>query len=110
MSDWKTICDIRDILPNSGRCALYKGQQVAIFRITSSDNDAFYAVENYDPLSDANVLSRGIVGSVGEKPVVASPVYKQRYCLETGQCLENDAVSLRTWRVRVEGETIQLAG
>ncbi|MEH6584212.1 MAG: nitrite reductase small subunit NirD [Halioglobus sp.] len=109
MSDWKDICHIEDIIPNSGRCALYEGQQIAIFRVRQSGNDALYAVGNYDPLSGANVISRGIVGSQGEQVVVASPVYKQHFCLSTGDCMEED-VSLKTWRVRLQGDRVQLAG
>ena len=67
MSDWKDICHIEDILPNSGRCALHAGEQIAIFRVCQSGNDALYAVENYDPISGANVISRGIVGSQGDQ-------------------------------------------
>lgn len=110
MSNWKDICTTDDILPNSGRCALYDGRQVAIFRISQSGNDEFYAVENYDPLSDANVISRGIVGSIGERPVVASPIYKQRFCLQSGECLEEEGVSLQTWEIRVLDDKVQLAG
>jgi nitrite reductase (NADH) small subunit len=109
MSDWKNICPLDDILPNSGCCALYKGSQVAIFRVQQSGNDALYAIDNYDPFAAANVISRGIVGSQGDKVVVASPVYKQHFCLETGNCVEED-VSLKTWQVRVHEGHVQLAG
>ena len=108
MSNWKDICHIEDILPNSGRCALHQGEQIAIFRVSQSGNDELYAVGNYDPLSGANVISRGIVGSQGERVVVSSPVYKQHFCLETGDCVEED-VSLKTWPVRLNGDTVQLA-
>ena len=109
MSNWTEICHVDDILPNSGRAALLKGQQVAIFRIQTSGNDTYYAVGNYDPKSDANVISRGIVGSQGDKRVVASPIYKQHYCLQTGTRLEDESVALDTWKVRVEGDRILLA-
>ena len=108
MIDWKNICRVDEILPNSGRCALHAGEQVAIFRVQESGNDTFYAVDNYDPLAQANVISRGIVGSQGDTLVVASPLYKQHYCLNTGACLEED-ISLKTWQVRVEGGIVQLA-
>jgi len=110
MSDWKDICETGDILPNAGRCARHGGRQVAIFRVRQGDRDAFYAVDNHDPFSGANVLSRGIVGSLGGKVVVASPVYKQHFCLETGQCLEEGEVKLKTWPVRVAGDRVQLSG
>ena len=109
MSNWTDICHIDDILPNSGRAALYQGQQVAIFRIRESGNEAYYAVGNYDPKSDANVIARGIVGSQGDKRVVASPIYKQHYCLQSGACIEDEAVTLPTWKVRVDGDRILLA-
>ena len=108
MSNWKDICRVDDILPNSGRCVLHAGKQVAIFRVQDSGDDTFYAVDNYDPLADANVISRGIVGSQGDTVVVASPLYKQHYCLTTGASLEED-VSLKAWRIRVEDGTVQLA-
>ncbi|AQA17170.1 nitrite reductase (NAD(P)H) small subunit [Halioglobus japonicus] len=108
MTNWTDICNVNDILPNSGRAALHEGEQVAIFRITRSGNDAFFAVANYDPCSGANVMSRGIVGNLGDKTVVASPVYKQHFCLDSGQCLEEDA-SLKTWPVRVDGDRVMLA-
>lgn len=109
MSDWKDICHIEDIVPNSGRCALYEGEQIAIFRVRQSGNDALYAVGNYDPISGANVISRGIVGSLGDQVVVASPIYKQHFCLSTGDCVEEEA-SLGIFRVRLQGDRIQLAG
>lgn len=108
MSDWINICKTDDILPNSGRCALLGEQQVAVFRVRENDKDRFFAIDNLDPFSGANVLSRGIVGNLGEKLVVASPVYKQHFCLETGACLEEN-INLRTWKVRVSGEQLQLS-
>ena len=109
MSHWNDICSIEDILPNSGRCALFKGEQVAIFRVRRSGSDAFFALANYDPFSGANVISRGILGSIGERMVVASPVYKQHFCLDTGDCLEQAETGLKTWPVRVEGDRVLLA-
>ncbi len=110
MSTWKTICKIDDVPENGGCCALIGQQQVAIFRVDEgAASSSFYAIDNHDPFSGANVLSRGIVGSLSDKVVVASPIYKQHFCLKTGQCLE-DEVQLRTWRVRAHGDELQLAG
>ncbi len=110
MSNWTDICSVADILPNAGRCALHEGEQVAIFRVSQGDSEAWFALSNFDPCSGANVISRGIVGSQGEHLVVASPVYKQHFRLDTGECLEEENVSLKTWPVRVEGDKVQLAG
>ena len=105
---WQDICPIEDIVPNAGRCALVKGEQIAIFRVKQSGNDAFFAIENHDPFSRANVLARGIVGSVAEKTVVASPIYKQHFCLETGVCLEDEDASVKTYPIKVEDGRIFL--
>ena len=41
-----------------------------------------YALDNFDPHSGANVLSRGIVGDLSGELVVASPVYKHHFSLD----------------------------
>ena len=107
MSQWADICSVDDILPNMGRCALLEGKQVAIFKVKSKE-EQFYAIENFCPFAEANVLSRGLVGSISDKVVVASPIYKQHFNLETGACLEDESVSVKTFSVRVEGNKVQL--
>jgi nitrite reductase (NADH) small subunit len=72
------------------------GRQIAIFRI----GDTLYALDNFDPASGANVLSRGIVGDLKGECVVASPLYKHHYSLVTGRCLEDSAKSFNVYPVR----------
>jgi nitrite reductase (NADH) small subunit len=95
---WSDVCAVDDIALDRGACALVDGYQVAIFR--TSPAGELYALSNYDPCSRAFVLSRGIVGSKGDVPKVASPVYKQNFDLRTGQCLDDPAVTVPTFRVR----------
>ncbi len=96
------ICKIDDIIPETGVCALVGGEQVAIFR---TQNDDVFAMDNFDPFSKANVISRGLLGSCeidGQKVrYVASPMYKQRFDLATGKCLDDERVSLRSYPVKV---------
>ena len=106
---WTTICKLTNILPFGGRCALLDGKQVAIFRIQENSKDTLYALSNYDPYSKANVLSRGLVGCLDGKLVITSPVHKHHFELSTGQCLEDENLSLETWKVQIEGEKVQLA-
>lgn len=103
-TQWITVCSIDRILPNTGVCALVNGEQVAIFRV----DKVLYAISNYDPFSKAFVLSRGIVGDRNGKPKVASPIYKQNFCLSTGQCLDDELVSLPIYPVRVVEEQVQV--
>ena len=86
MSEWVAVCRLNEIVPNTGVCALVNERQVAVFRL---DDDSVYAIENHDPFSRANVLSRGIVGDLKGELVVASPVYKQHFSLASGECLED---------------------
>jgi len=96
------ICSLEDIVPDTGVCALVAGEQVAVFRI----GDKVFAIGNRDPFSDANVLSRGIVGDLKGELVVASPIYKQHFSLVTGRCIEDDAVSVPVYRVVVDGPDV----
>ena len=96
-AEWKPICAFDDITPQTGVCALVDGKQIAIFRF----DDMVFAVDNYDPASQANVISRGMVGDLGGDPVVASPIYKHHYSLVTGRCLEDPDNSIAAYPVRL---------
>jgi nitrite reductase (NADH) small subunit len=98
---WHNIGSTEDLVLNSGVCALINDQQIAVFYIPGSGNDVF-AIGNYDPIGKANVLSRGIIGSLGEKLVVASPLYKQHFCLETGKCIQDDTICVPSFDTKVE--------
>ncbi len=102
---WTTVCPLDRIVPNTGVCALIEGEQVAIFRIGESE---VYAIANYDPFSEAFVLSRGIVGDRNGIPKVASPIYKQNFNLITGQCLDDETVSVASYPVQVVNGEIQV--
>jgi len=93
------VCRVDDIEVEGGVAALVGGEAVAIFR-THDGN--IHAISNYDPVACASVLARGIVGTRGEIPVVASPMHKQAYDLRTGQCLDDAAVRVPTYDVRVD--------
>jgi nitrite reductase (NADH) small subunit len=103
---WTRICALQDIVPNTGVCCLVAGAQVAVFRVGEADE--LYAVSNFDPFSRANVLSRGIVGDRAGRPKVASPIYKQNFALDTGECFDDPAVRLLTYEVRVFNENVEV--
>lgn len=105
---WVTVCSDTDLVSNSGVCALLNEQQIALFKIKSANDEQIFAVSNWDPIGKANVLYRGLLGSVADTKVIISPLYKQRYCLESGQCLDDDGVKLVVYPVRIEQNQIQL--
>jgi nitrite reductase (NADH) small subunit len=106
-AEWVDVCALADILPRTGVCALLGRKQVAIFRIGAGEE--LHALSNFDPFSKAFVLSRGIVGDRGGVPKVASPVYKQSFDLRTGQCLDDPAVRVRSYPVRVRGGRVEVS-
>ncbi len=102
----KILCGTRDLVANSGVCALHNEQQIALFYLPDTEEKIF-GLGNWDPLGKANVISRGIVGSVGDELVVASPLYKQHFSLKTGACLEEE-VSLPVYAVAIEDQNVVL--
>ena len=106
LETWSAVCALDDIVPDTGVCALLGKRQVAIFRIGAA---GLFAIDNYDPNAGAAVLSRGLVGSLGERIVVASPIYKHHFDLRSGECLEAPANSVTSYKVRVEDGTVWVA-
>lgn len=104
--NWTRVCEAKDLAPNTGVCALVDGEQIAIFY--SRHLDEVFAISNYDPIGKANVLSRGLICSQGEKICVASPLYKQHFDLRTGACLEEPENSVKAYSVKSEDGWISL--
>ena len=106
MSKWTEICQFDDLTANTGICALFEDEHVAIFYCQRTDQ--LYAVSNIDPIANASVLSRGIMASLQGDMYVASPLYKQHFNLQTGECLEAPEYQLKVYGVRRENNEIQL--
>jgi nitrite reductase (NADH) small subunit len=100
---WVDVCALEEILPDTGVAALVAGRQIAIVRVGEGVGDGaqVYALDNFDPFSHAFVIARGIVGDRAGVPKIASPIFKQSFDLGTGQCLDDPAVRLASYPVRV---------
>lgn len=107
MSQWIDICATDDLQPDSGVCALVEGKQIAIF-YTPQDN-AVYAIDNYDPIGKAYVLSRGLIGDIKGEPMISSPLYKQHFSLKTGQCFEDKTVKNDIYAIRIENDRVEVS-
>jgi nitrite reductase (NADH) small subunit len=106
VDDWRPVCRMAELEVERGATALVHGQAVALFR---THDDEVFALGNYDPFAKASVLARGIVGSRGDVPFVASPMHKHAFDLRTGHCLDDAGVCVPTFEVRV-AEGVVLVG
>ena len=103
---WTAVCRYDDLQPERGVAALVGGEQVALFR---AFDGTLYAIGNQDPFTGAFVLSRGIVGTRGGIPTVASPLHKQVFDLRTGVCLEDGTAAAGVFGVRVRDGVVEVA-
>ncbi|MRI34653.1 nitrite reductase (NAD(P)H) small subunit [Endozoicomonas sp. OPT23] len=94
---WNHVAHLDQLLPDLGGCVLVNDHQIALFHLAGK----VFALDNYDPFSCANVISRGLTGDLNGRLVVASPVYKQHFDLESGQCLEDENIRLNVYPVSV---------
>ena len=102
---WTAVCEYDRLEAERGVAALVDGVQVAIFRTFDGE---LFAIGNRDPIAGAQVMSRGIVGTRGGVPTVASPLHKQVYDLRTGECLDSPGVSVPTYPIRLDGNTVEV--
>jgi nitrite reductase (NADH) small subunit len=102
---WIAVCRYDDLQPERGVAALVDREQVAVFR---AFDGTLYAIGNQDPFTGAFVLSRGIVGTRGDIPTVASPLHKQVFDLRTGACLDDDTATAGVFGVRLRDGLVEV--
>lgn len=117
---WINICERADLIPNSGICAILPPmknmqksdaspraqEQLALFYLPVKKS--VYVCSNWDPIGKANVMYRGLVGSIDNEPMVASPLYKQHYSLLSGICFEQADLVLKTYESRFQDNILQI--
>ncbi len=94
---WTRICELDDVCPVPGFAPWSRAGKSPSFASPTQSTPS----DNFDPASEANVLSRGLVGDLKGERVVASPIYKHHYSLTTGRCLEDDTRTVHVHRAKV---------
>ncbi|WP_206485512.1 nitrite reductase small subunit NirD [Thalassotalea sp. G2M2-11] len=103
---WQTICQTQDLVKHSGVCALLENEeQIAIFQ---TDDQQAFSISNWDPAGKANVLYRGIIGDENGEIFVASPLYKERFSLQTGKCLDDEQLAVTSYQTRIINDNVQV--
>lgn len=97
-STWERACAVEELEPSFGEALMLQQRQIALVMVSPEE---IYAVCHRDPATSAYVIARGIVGSKGDRPTIASPLLKQVYDLGTGECLTDPTLSLRAYNTRV---------
>jgi NAD(P)H-dependent nitrite reductase small subunit len=103
---WLAVCRLDQLEPLWGEAALVGGEQVALLRLPDG---SVRAVDHADPATGAFVMARGIVGSRGGRTTIASPLHKDVFDLDTGECLTTPALRLPVWRSRVRDGVVEVA-
>jgi len=101
---WHDVCALEDLVEGTGVGALVSRRQIAIFQV----HGRVYALDNFDPASRANVLSRGLTGNLQGERVVASPVYKHHYALTSGRCIEDPTFNVTAYPARVTDGRVEI--
>lgn len=107
VSTWVDVIAETDLPTEIGVPALVGHTPVAVFR---THDGSVHALSNLDPKTGASVMARGIVGSRGDVPTVASPLYKNVFDLRTGRCLDDDSLALARFEARVRDGVVQVRG
>jgi nitrite reductase (NADH) small subunit len=102
---WTPICEVDRLPSDRGVTALVRGQAIAVFR---TPDGSVYAIGNHDPFSRVTTLGRGIVGTRGDVPFVASTAARQAFDLRTGRCLDDPSVSVPAYAVRIVDRVVHV--
>lgn len=90
--------------PEQGAAVLLPGRMsAAVFLL---HDGSLHAIGNVDPFYGAPVMCHGIVGDRAGAPTVASPLGKQVFCLRTGRCLDDPAVSVPVFGLSAEDDGV----
>lgn len=96
---WVEVGEVSDFPQDGGAAIKYGDVQIAVFNFTSRGQ--WFACQNMCPHKNAFVLSRGILGTMGETPKVACPLHKKPFSLETGESLSGEDFSVKVFPVKV---------
>ena len=99
------VCRVEDLEVERGAAALVHGQAIALFR---TPDGLVHALSNHDPYAHHSGLARGIVGCRGDVPFVASPRHGHAFDLRTGRCLDDAAVVVAVYEVRIDAGVVQV--
>ncbi|KAA5822349.1 nitrite reductase small subunit NirD [Algibacter amylolyticus] len=103
---WFKAAHINDFPKDGGACVKYKDLQIAVFNF--SRLSTWYACQNLSPYKEEMVLSRGMIGDHKGIPMVACPLHKKTFSLETGENLNGELEPIAIYPVKIEEENVYI--
>lgn len=103
---WFKAAHVSDIPENGGACVKLDDLQIAVFYFKS--RQAWYACQNLCPHKLEMILARGIIGDKNGEPKVSCPFHKKSFSLITGENLNDEDYSIKTYPVKVEHDYVYI--
>lgn len=97
---WFRAALVEEFPENGGACVKYQDQQIAVFHFKKRNQ--WYACQNLCPHKQQMILAKGIIGDTCGEPKVACPFHKKSFSLITGENLNGEDYSLKTYPVKIE--------
>jgi nitrite reductase [NAD(P)H] small subunit len=95
----RTVCRFSQLPDGRGHLVEVDGETIALFRVGGE----VFALDNTCPHRNGPLAFGDLRGST-----VFCPLHAWPFDVRTGQCEEFPGVSVRTFRVRVEGDDVQI--
>ncbi|MCG1035190.1 nitrite reductase small subunit NirD [Polaribacter sargassicola] len=103
---WFKAASVNDFPKDGGACVKYKDLQIAVFNFKRLNK--WFACQNLSPEKGEMVLSRGMIGDHKGIPMVACPLHKKTFSLETGENLNGDIEPIATYPIKIEKENVYI--
>jgi len=105
-TQWVKVANVQEVPADGGIAIKYGAAQIALFNFASRGE--WYASQNQCPHMSDMVLARGLIGDQAGQPKVACPQHKKTFSLKTGECLSGDQLKVRTFPVKIDGDSVYL--
>ncbi|WP_299108492.1 nitrite reductase small subunit NirD [uncultured Winogradskyella sp.] len=103
---WFKAAPVDAFPKDGGACVKYKDLQIAVFNFERLNT--WYASQNLSPEKQEMVLSRGMIGDHNGIPMVACPLHKKTFSLETGENLNGDLEPIAIYPVKIENNIVYI--
>jgi nitrite reductase (NADH) large subunit len=101
---WVRLASVSEVPEDGGIAVRYGDAQIALFQFRARGE--WHATQNLCPHKQEMVLARGLLGDQGDAPKVACPLHKKTFDLRSGACLSGDDLSIATFPVKIEGDSV----